>query len=210
MAAFAWRHRTSFGTPHQTFCGPIGISTEGLSGCVRMAAPHPCRHTPHEDRGPIGSSTEGPSGKVRMAAPPHFGTPLTRVVAPQRAPPKAPMPKSAWRRRINPAHTSHVSWPHREVHLTLQWQSSHGGAATFRLTPHALRGPRGNSPSFAPAVLRCSHRHMDGSFAKVIEGGSHAESGCRSAGCQAAASLNCARAEWMKAVAEEGEGQGVR
>ena len=40
------------------------------------------RHTSHEDRGPIGSATEGASGRVRMAASGHFGTPLTRIVAP--------------------------------------------------------------------------------------------------------------------------------
>eukprot|EP00959_Pyramimonas_sp_CCMP1952_P277228 5795816-Pyramimonas_sp.AAC.1 len=65
-------------TPH-TFRGPVGSCTEGPSGCVgmaaphpfrhTMAAPHPFRHTPHTFRrrgprtafrGPIGSSTEGP------------------------------------------------------------------------------------------------------------------------------------------------------
>ena len=39
-------------------------------------------HTPHSARGPMGSSTEGPSGRARMVYPPHFGTPLTRFVAP--------------------------------------------------------------------------------------------------------------------------------
>eukprot|EP00959_Pyramimonas_sp_CCMP1952_P253100 5287281-Pyramimonas_sp.AAC.1 len=45
-------------TPH-TFRGPIGNSTEGPRGCVRMR--HPLfRHTPHTLRGPMRSSTEGP------------------------------------------------------------------------------------------------------------------------------------------------------
>eukprot|EP00959_Pyramimonas_sp_CCMP1952_P101400 2121243-Pyramimonas_sp.AAC.1 len=45
-------------------------------------SPRPFRHTPHEDRGPVGSSTEGPNGRVRMCPPAHFGTPFTRFVAP--------------------------------------------------------------------------------------------------------------------------------
>eukprot|EP00959_Pyramimonas_sp_CCMP1952_P370018 7749616-Pyramimonas_sp.AAC.1 len=65
-------------TPH-TFRGPIGSSTNGPSGCVRMRAPRPFRNSPC---GPIGSPTEGPRGKVRMAASPSFGTPLTHCVAP--------------------------------------------------------------------------------------------------------------------------------
>eukprot|EP00959_Pyramimonas_sp_CCMP1952_P208766 4366772-Pyramimonas_sp.AAC.1 len=49
-------------TPH-TIRGPIGISTEGSSGRVRMSPPHSIRHTPHTVRSPIGSSTDGSSGK---------------------------------------------------------------------------------------------------------------------------------------------------
>eukprot|EP00959_Pyramimonas_sp_CCMP1952_P302863 6336589-Pyramimonas_sp.AAC.1 len=42
-------------SPH-TVRGPIGGSTEGPSGCVRMPAPHPFRHTSHTFRGSLGSS----------------------------------------------------------------------------------------------------------------------------------------------------------
>eukprot|EP00959_Pyramimonas_sp_CCMP1952_P446011 9337780-Pyramimonas_sp.AAC.1 len=38
------------------------------------------RHTPHAFRNPIGSSTEGPSGDVRMQFLTDFGTPLTHYV----------------------------------------------------------------------------------------------------------------------------------
>ena len=77
--------RVHFGTPH-TFLDPIGSSTEGPSGKVRMAAPRPFRHTPRTVRGPTGSSTESPSGGVHV------------------------------RPATIPAHHSHVSWPHRELH----------------------------------------------------------------------------------------------
>ena len=53
---------------------------EGEEG-RRSRVETPC-HTPHAFRGPIGSSTEGPSGCVRMRFHPHFGTPLTCFVAP--------------------------------------------------------------------------------------------------------------------------------
>eukprot|EP00959_Pyramimonas_sp_CCMP1952_P375536 7865255-Pyramimonas_sp.AAC.1 len=46
--------------------------------------------TTHAFRGPTGSSTEGLNGMVRMPLPLHFGTPLTRFVAPEGAPPKVP------------------------------------------------------------------------------------------------------------------------
>ena len=45
----------------------------------------------HVLRGPMGSSTKGPSGRGRMAQPRNFGTPHTRFVAPQGAPPAAPV-----------------------------------------------------------------------------------------------------------------------
>ena len=70
-----------FHAPH-TFHGPMGIFTQGPSGRVRMVASRPFRHTPPTLRGPIRSSTQGHSGRVRMRPPAHFGTPLTRFVAP--------------------------------------------------------------------------------------------------------------------------------
>eukprot|EP00959_Pyramimonas_sp_CCMP1952_P047033 981906-Pyramimonas_sp.AAC.1 len=61
----------------------------------------------HTLRGPIiRSPTEGPNGRVRMAAWGHFGTPLTEIVAPQGAPPKAPLAGFAWRPRA-----TRGSWP---------------------------------------------------------------------------------------------------
>ena len=62
-------------------------------------------------------------------------------MAPEGAPPKAPVGKFAWHRRPISAHPSHVSWPHRELRLRPQWESSHGTAALFRYTPHADLGP---------------------------------------------------------------------
>ena len=56
----------------QTFRGPIGSSSEGHSGCVRMRPPHPFRHTPHTSRRPIGSSSGSPNGCVRMRPPRPF------------------------------------------------------------------------------------------------------------------------------------------
>ena len=48
-----------------------------------MAPPRPFRHTSHTLRGPIGSSTEGSSGRVRMRTRVHLGTPLKRSLAAQ-------------------------------------------------------------------------------------------------------------------------------
>eukprot|EP00959_Pyramimonas_sp_CCMP1952_P396721 8312324-Pyramimonas_sp.AAC.1 len=62
----------------------------------------------------MGSSTEGLSGKIRMTPPSITALP------------------------------AHVSRPHGERCLRLQWGSSHGTAAPFRHTPHTLRCPIGN------------------------------------------------------------------
>eukprot|EP00959_Pyramimonas_sp_CCMP1952_P100569 2104045-Pyramimonas_sp.AAC.1 len=58
---------------------------------------HPFWHSPHTVCGPTGSSSEGHSGTGRMRGlpPTYFGTPLRRFVAPQGAPPKAPMARAA-------------------------------------------------------------------------------------------------------------------
>eukprot|EP00959_Pyramimonas_sp_CCMP1952_P230366 4816191-Pyramimonas_sp.AAC.1 len=42
----------------------------------------PCGHTPHTFGCPIGGSTEGSSGRVRMRTRVHLGTSFTRFVAP--------------------------------------------------------------------------------------------------------------------------------
>eukprot|EP00959_Pyramimonas_sp_CCMP1952_P175897 3675584-Pyramimonas_sp.AAC.1 len=73
-----------------------------------------------------------------MAAPGHYGTPLTRIVAPEGAPPKVPMAELAWWPRPILAHRSHASWPHRELHRRPQWRNSHGGPAPYWRTPHTL------------------------------------------------------------------------
>eukprot|EP00959_Pyramimonas_sp_CCMP1952_P181111 3787022-Pyramimonas_sp.AAC.1 len=45
MAAFAFRHRTLFDAPVTRCVAPMGSSSEGPRGCVRMAAPQALRHT---------------------------------------------------------------------------------------------------------------------------------------------------------------------
>ena len=80
------------------------------------AVPPSFRRTPHTVRGPIGSSTEGPSGRVRMQFQPHFCASLTRFVAPLGAPPKAPVAASACFPTTHSANPSHASWPHRAPH----------------------------------------------------------------------------------------------
>eukprot|EP00959_Pyramimonas_sp_CCMP1952_P326352 6831413-Pyramimonas_sp.AAC.1 len=61
----------------------------------------------------MGSPVEGPSGSARMQFHPHFGVHLTRFVAPEEAPPKAPVAAPACSSTPISAHLSHVSWPHR-------------------------------------------------------------------------------------------------
>eukprot|EP00959_Pyramimonas_sp_CCMP1952_P440630 9225145-Pyramimonas_sp.AAC.1 len=69
------------------------------------------------------------------------------------------MAPSAWRRRPISARPSHVSRPHRGLHLRSQCRSPHGGYSTdgpngccrarpphlLRQTPRTLRGPINNS-----------------------------------------------------------------
>merc|ERR1712091_825586 len=107
-------------------CGTIPISAHpshvssphrelhrGLQWVRSHAVPSPFRPTPHTFRRPTGSSTEGSSGCVRMRYHPHFGPPLTRFVAPQGAPPRAPVGAFACGTIPISAHPSHVSSPHR-------------------------------------------------------------------------------------------------
>eukprot|EP00959_Pyramimonas_sp_CCMP1952_P153927 3220401-Pyramimonas_sp.AAC.1 len=53
--------------------------------------PHTATHTHTSLVAPKGTSTEDPSGCMCMPPRLNFGTPLTRFVAPQGAPPKAPV-----------------------------------------------------------------------------------------------------------------------
>eukprot|EP00959_Pyramimonas_sp_CCMP1952_P104488 2184101-Pyramimonas_sp.AAC.1 len=56
----------------------------------------------------------------------HFGTTLTRVVAPSGAPPKVPAGGFACVRATHfGTDPSHGSWPHGELHWRPQWQGSH-------------------------------------------------------------------------------------
>ena len=97
-----------------------------------------------------------------MVPPPNCGTPITRFVAPQRAPPKVPVAELAWRHRPIFAHPSHVSWPHRELHRRPQWQGPHGATAPFWHTPHTARGPIGSSTEGPSGGVRTRSRpHHD-------------------------------------------------
>eukprot|EP00959_Pyramimonas_sp_CCMP1952_P389569 8163444-Pyramimonas_sp.AAC.1 len=77
-----------------------------------------------------------------MAPPFQFGAPLARFVAPEGAPPKAPVGMPAWRRRVLLAHPSHGSWPHWELHRRPQWENRHGAVAGFWRNLRTVRGPR--------------------------------------------------------------------
>eukprot|EP00959_Pyramimonas_sp_CCMP1952_P145347 3042994-Pyramimonas_sp.AAC.1 len=80
-------------------------STEGASSKVRW---RPRAISAHCSRGlwPHRSSNEGASGRVRMAASGYFGTPITRIVAPQRTLPNTPVAGFVWRPRAITAHPS--------------------------------------------------------------------------------------------------------
>eukprot|EP00959_Pyramimonas_sp_CCMP1952_P208975 4371425-Pyramimonas_sp.AAC.1 len=58
------RHRHPLRQTPRTVRGPVGMSTQGPSGCVLMRHRHPIRHTPYTVPGPTGSPNEGPSGCV--------------------------------------------------------------------------------------------------------------------------------------------------
>ena len=70
-----------------------------------------------------------------------FGTPLTRIVAPYGAPPKALAAGVACVTAPILAHPSRGSRPHREFHRRPQWHGLHASP----LPSTALRGPIGNS-----------------------------------------------------------------
>eukprot|EP00959_Pyramimonas_sp_CCMP1952_P113413 2370204-Pyramimonas_sp.AAC.1 len=77
------RFRESFRHTTGTLRGPIGNSTEGSRGAVRMRPRHSFRRTPHELRGPIGAPPKVPVAQSACVSAVHFGPPLTRFVAPQ-------------------------------------------------------------------------------------------------------------------------------
>ena len=134
---------------------------------------------------PWGAPPKAPVAAPACSPPPHFATPLTRFVAPYGAPPRAPVagsagsstyasayphiphtfcvhigapPKAPMTRSATPktpvaaracssisAHSSHVSWPHWELHRRPQWQRPHAVPPSFRHTLHTFRGPIGSS-----------------------------------------------------------------
>eukprot|EP00959_Pyramimonas_sp_CCMP1952_P041464 867085-Pyramimonas_sp.AAC.1 len=82
--------------PH-TFRCTVGSSTEGPSATARMRQPHPLRHTPSHAWWPhrqphrrpqcnrlhaSGAPAKAPMPPPACASHTHFGTPLTRFVAP--------------------------------------------------------------------------------------------------------------------------------
>eukprot|EP00959_Pyramimonas_sp_CCMP1952_P024950 523580-Pyramimonas_sp.AAC.1 len=80
-----------------------------------------CASCPSSPSSSPSGATECPSDEVRMAASDHFGTQLTRIVAPP------------------------------EPHRRCQWQGSHGGLWLFRHTPHDDRGPVGGGGIECPS-----------------------------------------------------------
>eukprot|EP00959_Pyramimonas_sp_CCMP1952_P281243 5879223-Pyramimonas_sp.AAC.1 len=74
-----------------------------------------------------------------MAASDKFGAPLTRIDAPQGAPPKAPVAGFAWRPLASSVHPPLGSWPDWSFTEMLQWQGSHGGPGPIRHAPRADR-----------------------------------------------------------------------
>eukprot|EP00959_Pyramimonas_sp_CCMP1952_P385447 8077965-Pyramimonas_sp.AAC.1 len=135
-------------TPH-TVRGTMGSPTEG----PRVGGPisaHPSRGSWPHARGPIWRSTEGLNGRAS------FGTPLTRFVAPWGVPPKAQVWTGPFRRTLHedrgaqpaaphgappkakmggqvPAHPSHGSGPHRDLHRMPKCGRAQFGAPLTRI-----------------------------------------------------------------------------
>ena len=114
MAQFAWRRRSSLAHPSHASWPHREVHLKSQWRSSHGAAA-PFWHTPHTFRGPIRSSTEGFSGRVRMRDRAHFDAPVILFVAPQGAPPKAPVAGFACMTR------------------------------PFWHTPHTFRGPIGSS-----------------------------------------------------------------
>eukprot|EP00959_Pyramimonas_sp_CCMP1952_P293003 6127980-Pyramimonas_sp.AAC.1 len=81
-----------------------------------MAAPRPFRHTPDTLRGAIRTSKGSPSNRVRAAAP-----------------------------CLISAHSSHASWPHRELQGRPQRQGPH-------CDPHLIRHLNSHIDSSGPSM----------------------------------------------------------
>ena len=62
----------------------VGVTNVAVASVVPLFSARPCRRSPRAVRGPRGCFFEGPSGQRCGARVPatHFGTPLTRFVAP--------------------------------------------------------------------------------------------------------------------------------
>ena len=116
----------------------------------------PLRRTPHTFRGPIGSSTKGSTGRVRMRTRAHFGEHLTRFVAPWGAPPKAPAAGSSCVLEPTSANTSHVSWPHRVPHRRSQLHNSHAHLPSMSAhTIIRFAPPQGSLPTAPVTAPAC-------------------------------------------------------
>eukprot|EP00959_Pyramimonas_sp_CCMP1952_P334629 7007601-Pyramimonas_sp.AAC.1 len=76
-------------------CSSTSISAHSSHVSPQLQGPHevpaPVGTPFNTFRAPPGCSIEGASGRFRMQFHLHFSTPLTRVVAPLIAPPKAPV-----------------------------------------------------------------------------------------------------------------------
>ena len=132
-----------FRTPSHVSCHP-GSSSYGPSGCVRMASPRPCWHTPHALRAPQGTSPMAPVGASTWHPRAHFGTSLTRFVPPRDL--------HIWPQRVR-AHGAPASISVHPSHV-----SSHPGSST--------NGPSGCVHS-VPAPISAHPTHVSrppGSF----------------------------------------------
>ena len=119
---------------------PPVIITLKVSIVPLLSAGPPFRHTPHTLRGPLGSSTEGPSGHVRMRPRFHFGTSLAQIVAPNEAPPRASDGRARTRPNPFRHILSRDSWPQTELNQGPQREGSHAVPTQFRHTPQTARG----------------------------------------------------------------------
>ena len=145
MAGSACVRRTHFGTPLTRFVAPYGAPPRapvaGSAGSSTYASAYPhiphtfCVHigSPTESPNDTVSTTEDPSGSARMQF--HFGTLFARFVAPLGAPPKTPVAAPACGSTLIPAHPSHVSWPHWELHRSPQWRCPHASAPPISAHP---------------------------------------------------------------------------
>eukprot|EP00959_Pyramimonas_sp_CCMP1952_P023053 484950-Pyramimonas_sp.AAC.1 len=88
-----------------------------------------------------------------MPPPRHFATPLTRFVAPRRAPPEAPMGKDVCRHRAILARPSHASSPHGALNSRPRLERTYATTPSLWYTPQTLRGTIGNYAEHAQKGL---------------------------------------------------------